>query len=270
MADKVNLFYAAIQEGKCLGVYSAKEGAPEGTELTEITAQCLEGSPESEKYICMAAGSWCATRSENGNISVEEIDIGPVWGCNAQSAIAGLFGQNFVRKGVSVLELYLYEINRDYAEKEIKNLRFTPPFGTLAASISDSCSISPECLTEDFIGDYLEEKRKQREQEEKRRSTKVSYTGSKIAALLEMEKYADLNTWQKPRCGRSSDVRRAAIENALMNSFSAEELVSLAEILKQCPDMSLSEIKLRLEEYDAEKVQLLERAVNTAKMAEKK
>lgn len=269
MAEKENLFYAAMLEGEIAGVYSAKENVPEGAELLEIMPLCLEGSPRSEKYVCMAKGTWSVTRCDDGQFSSNVIDLEPIWGSNAQSAIAGLLRHNLVRRDVEVTELVLYEINKTYAADEAENLHKAAPFRALTKSITENCRVTPEELAADFISEYFEAKRMQQEREEKRRKTKVSLTSLRLITLLEREKYAALNAWQKPRCGRHSEGRKKATESALMNLFSTEELISLAEILEDLPEKTLPEMLSELKNEDCSKAQLLERAVEIAKTAGK-
>ena len=257
-----------MHEGKIAGVYSARENAPDGAEVTEITPLCLEGSPKAENYVCMATGVWNITNSDGGKFSVEEIEIGPVWGCNAQSAIAGLFGQKFVRKGVIVSSLFLLETNKNYADGELKGLRRTAPFRGLADSVSNNGGIAPEELARDYIGEYLEEKRKQQELEEKRRVTKSALTSSRLVSLVNQEKNNIPTAERRPRCAGMSEPHKRETERLLLKFFSTEELISLAEILEDFRDAPLSEVLSELENEKNSRV-LLERAVGVARIAGK-
>lgn len=259
MAEKGTAFYAATVGNLIAGIFSSPEKAPDGADISEITPIYIEGSPRSEKYICMAEGTWSVVHYKDGQFSGEDFETGPIWGYNPQSAIAGLFGYNFSRQSVHLTALFLYEIDRICTGGDIINLSRTAPFSGIAQSISANGRITPETAATDYIGLYLAEKRKQEELARKRGAVKVSVIGSKLITLkcsfiLEKEKVIF--------CGTSLASQRRLLEEQLLIHFSENELIRLAEILQSVVSTSVPETLLRFRNLSDEERKPVERALD--------
>lgn len=256
MLKQTRKAYAATVNARTAGVFFDPEKAPAEALLQEIEVMHLEGSPESGEYVCMAKGIWNTVCCEDGSFFSEEIEVGPVWGDNAQSAAAALLGHNLARRGVVMTEFVLYEADRVCAEEAAKNLARDARFCGIVEALESG---SGTAVSADYIGNYHSEIRKAAELEAKRRLTNVSETASRLVSLKDRERVGE-GLVLKCSTG-ASDVRRF-FEKELLCMFSTEELIRLAELLKGSEEKSLSEIADGCR--DEEERKLLEAALECA------
>ena len=148
------MLYAAMRGTDCAGVFSAEEKAADIAcdRLVPIECLRLEGSPRSAKYACLSAGTLAILRRAEDGFDADHLDVGPCWGCNVQSAVAGLYGPYLDRKGLALTCLRLYEINREYPEPP-ENLQ--AEFSFLCCPDEAAFRLSAEDLAADCIAHYL-------------------------------------------------------------------------------------------------------------------
>lgn len=222
-------FYFAEKDAKPVGVFASPEAAQcaDYDFLTEITPFLLDGSPASDRYVCMAKGSCVMLLRKEEGFETAYFDLGPAWGLNPQSAVGGLYGVHNSRKGVTVTELYLFEIDRVYAKGELENFRDQSPFSALTHRTDTDSSFTQEQLETDYITLWID-----REQ--------AAALYAQRASSAEVELLADRLTeaacaGTSRRCGFSfSRVYRRThdqIKHQLLHSFTQPELKLLAVLL---------------------------------------
>lgn len=148
------MLYAAMRGADCAGVFSAKDRAADIACDRLVPVECLrlEGSPAPAQYACLAAGTQAILRRTEDGFDADHLDVGPCWGCNVQSAVAGLYGPYLDRKGLELTCLRLYEIDREYPEPP-ENLR--AEFSFLCCPDEAAFRLSAEDLAADYIAHYL-------------------------------------------------------------------------------------------------------------------
>ena len=257
MIEKCSVYYVATIQDKIVGVFSSHEKAPAGSNLSEITPIHIEGSPRSEEYICMVKGTWSVVHYNDGQFSGEDFETKPIWGCNPQSAIAGLFGYNFSRKSVIMTNFVLYEIDKVYLDEDVNNLFRAAPFSSIKCSISKHSKVIPEVVATDFIKQYFERKKKREEGIIKHNVTNVSYTSNRLIYL----KCSIIQQKEKVRfCGTYLSSQRRLLENRLLRQFSTNDLILLSEILTTVDGKPVSEALSCFKNMSEEKRNLVKEA----------
>lgn len=257
MIEKCSVYYVATIQDKIVGVFSSHEKAPAGANLSEITPIRIEGSPRSEEYICMAKGGWSVVHYNDGQFSGEDFETEPIWGCNPQSAIAGLFGYNLSRRSVIMTDFVLYEINKEYLNEDVKNLFKTAPFSGIAYSISKHSKVTPEVASTDYIKWYFDEKKKHEEYIKRLEMTNVSDTSNRLINL----KCSIIQQKEKMRfCGTYLSSQRRLLEKHLLRLFSTNDLILLSEILRTVDGKPVSEALSYFKDLSDEKRKLVKEA----------
>lgn len=82
----------------------------------------IEGTPTSERYICVAEGVVSTLFRREDSFKVEYTNLGTVWGVNMQSAISQLLGNGSRRHNLEITTLRIYEIDKNYSEGLPDNL----------------------------------------------------------------------------------------------------------------------------------------------------
>lgn len=218
--------YLAETAGEIRGVFREEWEARErgAGSVREILLRQLPGSPAECGWAVMAEGSMGLVTAVDGEIRAETLPLGPVWGVNVQSAVAGLFGPSY-RRTVELDRLVMVEIGREYAQDRPLVFDLFNRFREVAEQIGRAGAIPQDVLTRDYLGDYFREARQAQER-------------LSASAILECEMIAEhLMNRSQEKAGKGGATFLSAtlleqaqirLENRLHNIFTPDELKCLA------------------------------------------
>lgn len=218
--------YLAETAGEIRGVFREEREAREtgAGSVREILLRQLPGSPAECGWAVMAEGSMGLVTAVDGEIRAETLQLGPVWGVNVQSAVAGLFGPSY-RRTVELDRLVMVEIGRDYAQDRLLVFDLFNGFREVAEQIGRAGAIPQDVLTRDYLGNYFREARQAQER-------------LSASAILECEMIAEhLMNRAQEKAGKGGATFLSAalleqaqirLENRLHNIFTPDELKCLA------------------------------------------
>lgn len=217
--------FAAMDGARMLGVY--REAAQAG-QAQEIAVRQLTGSPETEGCIWLAEGVWSTVTMADGVLKAEHCDVGPSWGANPQSAIAGLCGATFNRRGVELTRLQCWPVGQRLAEPP-DNLAQEWPYDTI---IHRAMPTLPD-LEEALVVDYPALRRRGQEADEALREKRGSEELAQLTARLMRE---GMRRWHRDPSAEGVSLRRAerVTERKLCGSFTLREMQILCVLLKLC------------------------------------
>lgn len=223
--------YAAGKGGAFTGVYTSVQKARAATNdgLTEITPLLLPGSPESEKYVCMAQGEWTVLRSTGGEFEADYVQLGPSWGVNPQSAVADLLGYGFGRRNIRLTKLVLFETDRDYSNQPPQSLIDEVPFYSMMEALAEKKSLEAEQLSKDYIERHFAI---QREREEYGRRAGCPQLDLIARYLMKVACERASSKGGVRFCGTYLSRVRERTERMLISRFSVRDMQILALLLK--------------------------------------
>lgn len=171
--------YVSVVHGEPAGVFSTHEKARACAHdsVSEIEPYFLEGSPVCEGYVFLAKGSAVMLIQDGAFSSSRHFELGPVWGVNAQSAVAALCSVPEKRKNVLPETFLLFEIDKACSDVASASVRGERPFTFLTNRIYDWDELPEEAIRTDYLAQYLDLQRKEakrRLQEEERRRLRNS------------------------------------------------------------------------------------------------
>lgn len=152
--------YLAMSAHAFTGIFSSPEKAlpfPHD-ELIEIEPMLLEGSPASEKYVCMIYGTQTDQQCDDDTSSATLCNLPLYWALNPQSAAAALYEPDFDRN-IKVRFFGLFEIDHDYTNDELQSLHEEYPFKGLVSSLLDAQAVTEDILKTSYINLYFSEQR---------------------------------------------------------------------------------------------------------------
>ena len=218
--------WAATDGARVLGVFAGPAEAAQAGEPREIAVRHLTGSPETDGCVWQAEGMWSTVTMAAGELRAEHCDVGPSWGVNPQSAIAGLCGATHDRRGVELTALRCWPTGRAQAG-EPQNLARTWPFDTIIHRAMPTLPDLLEALAEDYPALY----RRSLEADGARRDKCASEA---LELLTEKLVRIGRRHWLDAPSEDGLTLRRAVrvTERKLCREFTLEELEILCVLLR--------------------------------------
>lgn len=218
--------WAATDGARVLGVYAGPAEAAQAGEPREIAVRHLTGSPETDGCVWQAEGIWSTVTMVAGELRAEHCDVGPSWGANPQSAIAGLCGATYDRRGVELTALRCWPIGRVLAG-EPENLARTWPFDTIIHRAMPTLPDLQEALAEDYPALYCRSLEVDEERRDKCASEALELLTEKLVRI-------GRRRWLDAPSEDGLPLRRAVrvTERKLCREFTLQELEILCVLLR--------------------------------------
>lgn len=218
--------YAAMDGSRVLGVYRNEAEAAKAGELLEIAVRHLNGSPEMAGCVWLAGGVWSTVTMAEGRVMAEHCDVGPAWGTNPQSAIAGLCGATYDRRGVELTVLQCWPIGQAPAEQP-ENLAREWPFDTIIHRAMPTRADLEEALAEDYPAHY-------RRSHEVNDTLQAKRESEALELLTDRLVREGMRRWLAAPTQDALHKRRAerVTERKLCHEFTLQEMEILCVLLK--------------------------------------
>ena len=222
--------YLAYQDGRITGVYTAPERAKAAgaEEIRPVEPAHLPGSPEDEAHVLMAQGTAAVMSVTDGAFTTEVFDVGPSWGVNVQSAVAGLFGPGFIRRSVSLDCLTVYAVDRSCEDAPPLVFTGAHRFRRVADLMGECGGVPENVLKTDYLGLYFEDARRMEE-----RLSRHGYREGELICVHLMSLAQQDAAQRGVSHFAASQMERAEVRllNRLHNTFTPAQLKCLAHLL---------------------------------------
>lgn len=218
--------WMAVDGMRVLGVFADRAEAALAGEPREIAVRQLTGSPETDGCVWQAEGIWGTVTMAAGELRAEHCSVGPSWGANPQSAIAGLCGATCDRRGVELTALRCWPIGQIPAE-EPENLARTWPFDTIIHRAMPTLPDLQEALAEDYPALYRRSLEADEELQAKRGSEALELLTEKLVRI-------GCRRWLDSPTEEGLTLRRAerVTERKLCHELTLREMEILCVLLK--------------------------------------
>lgn len=168
-------FYAVTRHGQVTGVFTTEEAARrcDKAEVSPIRVMQMPGSPDERGWVVSTRGKWTSLSMNAQGVQSQTIRVGPCWGVNVQTAIAGLYAPGGdLRKGclprrVELSNLRLYQLDRDYGPNGPGPLELMILSQRYMSQLQQSGTLTGESLSEDMIAMYEQYEQDCREKKER-------------------------------------------------------------------------------------------------------
>lgn len=165
--------YAVIRDGLVTGVFTTQEAASRcgNAEVSLIRVPQLPGSPEARGWVIAALGEWTSLSMNAQGVQSETVRVGPCWGVNLQTAVAGLCApggnvrMGFTPRHVTLTDLRLYRLDQDDGLQCPDNLRICAAF--CLCDLQAHGAFPDEELGEDYIALHEREEQRGRDMKER-------------------------------------------------------------------------------------------------------
>ncbi len=232
MVKEKRKMYLAITDGQYIGVFSTREKAEavQPDEIREIEAVAWEGTPIAEGRVFSASGTQYSSEYVDGAYVEHYTKIDPMWGLNPQSALVEVAGNDETRKkGMLFGSLLAFAVDRVYEAGKVPDITTAGPFGHLYSRVSES-SLSDRELAADYVSEYFEEKRRQKEQWNREHSADIN-TLYQAVMKADIEAYGRMIGREMRKLNGDWEERR--FRRRLLQDFKPQELYLLAEGIRQ-------------------------------------
>lgn len=225
--------YLAEANGRIRGVFSTREAAEEtrADNIREIVPVQLDGSPDYSGWVALAEGEWTSVSMTVRGVQSETARLGPVWGVNVQSAVAGLFGPGFDRRNVELTRLLVIRIGRNYGACPPPDLKQDDLLGSIPWHIENARGLPEEIRRGDYISAWQERIAEQRLRQQKADSPQLALLTEHL-----MQAACDRAPGNGGFCGTYLSNVERRLEPRILRAFSLWEMRLLTVLLGLAED----------------------------------